>query len=627
MFLPHSAVRALLAAALFTLAPLAMTHAAHAQPGEEKAAGKADSTAKSIGIGHIEIHGELAEVPHPLAWLMGSGDHPTMRDMLALLKEASEEDKISGLVIRLREAHLSLTQVEELGSAIKSLRATGKKVHLFADGYSTPELVLGSYFDEVMLQAGGGIEFPGMYMEEMYLADTMAWAGLTPQMVQVGDYKGANEQYMRSAPSPQWEENISGLLDALYGNMRARVKQARKMDDAKLDEAMTQCWMALGETGKKVGLIDTIIDLPALTKHLETSYATDEIDWHEFDVADSTPKLDTSNPFSMLGKLFKEPNHSPTRDAIAIVHINGPIIDGESREGGFFGESSVGADTIRRALSEIEDEDLFKGVVVRIDSPGGSAIASEVIWQGMKRLSETRPVWVSVGSMAASGGYYCLVAGQKVYVNPSSIVGSIGVVGGKVAMTGLYDKAKIRIHGRERGPMGHMLASSAPWTDAEQAVVRAKMKETYDLFASRVSAGRTGIDLSKTAEGRLFAGADAVKMKMADAVGGLNDCVRDLAKDLKLVEGDYQILEYPGPRALTEVIGDMMGGMGGTVRSPLAAASRNMGEQMGVGMISGTMKQLVGEKNWPMVRDQLSALMQLREQRVILASPRTIIVK
>lgn len=616
-------VIALLAAAVFTMAPLAVTSTFAASMIDDKA--DAGTKTKKVGVGHIEIHGALAEMPHPLAWLMGSGDHGTMRDMLALIKEAAEDVELSALVIRLREAPLSLTQVEELGSAIEHVRKSGKKVHLFADGYSATELVLGSYCDEIMLQQGGGIAFPGMYMEEMYLADTMAWAGLTPQMVQVGDYKGANEQYMRTSPSPQWEENISGLLDALYGNMRSRIKQARKLDDAKLDEAMKQCWMALGETGTKVGLIDSTFDLPALSKHLEKAYSS-EIDWHNFDVADATPKLDTSNPFSMLSKLFKEPNHSPTRDAIAIVHINGPIVDGESTEGGFLGESSVGSHTIRRALTEIEDEELFKGVVVRIDSPGGSAIASEVIWQGLTRLSQTRPVWVSVGSMAASGGYYCLVGGQKVYVNPSSIVGSIGVVGGKIAMTGLYDKLKVRVHGRERGPMGGMLSSSSPWTADEQAAVRQKMQETYDLFTSRVSAGRKGIDLSKTAEGRLFAGSDAVKLKMADAVGGLNDCVRDLAKELKLVEGDYQILEFPGPRSLPEVFSDMMGPMAGTP-NPLAATGHRIGEHAGVGAIAGTLKLLVGEKHWPAVRDHLSALMQLRKHRVVLTSPRAIIVK
>jgi protease-4 len=324
----------------------------------------------------------------------------------------------------------------------------------------------------------------------------------------------------------------------------------------------------------------------------------------------------------MMGKLMKQPQTTPTRDSIAIVYITGPIMDGESKQGGFMGEASVGSYTVRRALSEIEDEDLIKGVVVRIDSPGGSAIASEVIWQGLNRLQAKKPVWVSVGSMAASGGYYCLSGGQKVYVNPSSIVGSIGVVGGKVSMTGLYDKLKIHTYGRERGPMGRMLAASTPWTNAEQDLVRAKMQETYDLFTKRVSEARPGIELAKTAEGRLFTGNDAIKNRMADKVGGLDDCIEDLAAELKLTGGDYEILEYPGPKAFMEVIGESLGSY---VTAPNVAGK--IAEDAGPQMLFGTVKELVGPRQWPQIRDQISAFMELRKEPVILTSPRAVYVR
>lgn len=607
----------LLAGVLVAVSGLAVAMPSVARAEEVRTPAAAES--KTVGL--IELHGELSEMPHPLAWLMGSEDHMTLRDVIGLLHDVRDDDNVNGLVIRLRDCKLSLTQCEELGSVISTIRASGKKVHLFADNYETTEMVLGSYCDEILIQAGGGVSVPGMYMEEMYLADTMAWAGLTPQMVQVGDYKGANEQYMRTAPSPQWDQNISSLLDGLYGNVRDRIKKGRKLSDTQLDDAMRQSWMALAETGKKAGLVDEAVDLPGLTKHLERTYGSD-LKWDTFATKSEGMALDTSNPFAIFSKLTKEPSNSPSRDAIAIVHVNGPIVDGESTSGGFMGESSVGSYTIRRALSEIEDEDLFKGVVVRIDSPGGSAIASEVIWQGLNRLSQKKPVWVSVGSMAASGGYYCLVGGQKVYVNPSSIVGSIGVVGGKIAMTGLYDKLKIHVHGRERGPMGRMLASSTPWTTDEQKLVRDKMSETYELFTKRVSEGRKGIELSRTAEGRLFTGADAIKLNMADKLGGLDDCVRDLAAELKLTEGDYQILEFPGPKSLPEILGETFGGM---AAAPNVA--QKFGEQAGPAMLFGPVKELVGERHWRQIRDHMAAFMQLRKEPVILTSPRAIIVK
>ncbi len=582
---------------------------------------KADKTGPTVGVGLIEIHGDLAEQPHPLTWLFGSGDHMTLREVTDLIRDAGEDDNLKSIVIRLRDSKIHLTQAEEIGAAIDKARKNGKKVVLFSDSYETTETVLGSYCDEAIIQDGGGVSVPGMYMEEMYLADTMNWAGLTPQMVQIGDYKGANEEYMRSSPSPQWEQNISGLLDGLYGNVRTRIKTGRHMDDAQLDSAMRQAWMALSDTGAKVGLIDAAIDLPELDAHLKSKLGG-ELEWTDYTPEDKSLQMDTSNPFAMVSKLTKQPETKPTREALAILYINGPIVDGESTEGGFMGEKSVGSDTVRRSLSEIEDEDLIKGVIVRIDSPGGSAIASEVIWQGLHRLQSKKPVWISVGSMAASGGYYCLSGGQKVYVNPSSIVGSIGVVGGKVAMSGLYDKLKIHVHGRERGPMGRMLAASTPWSDAEQSLVRGKMQETYDLFTRRVSEARKGIDLKTTAEGRLFVGSDAIKNHMADKIGGLDDCVDDLAAELKLTTGEYEIMEYPGPKSLGEVLGDALGGY---VMAPNVGAK--VAEQAGPQMLFGTVKELVGPRQWPQLRDQLSAFMQLRKEPVVLTAPRAVIVR
>jgi protease-4 len=589
---------------------------------DKKAEAKTEASTTHVGL--IEIHGSPSEQPHPLAWLFGNDEHPTLRQIIDLFKEAAEDKDITVFVVRLREAELRSSQAEEIGQAMQRLRDAGKKVHLFADGYSTVEMLLASYADEAIIQAGGGIMLPGMHMEEMYLADTFAWAGVVPQMVQVGDYKGANEQYMRSAPSPAWDQNINGLLDSLYGNMRTRIKQGRHMDDAQLDEAMKQNWMSLAETGKKTGLIDAIVDLPALDDHLKAKYSS-EIEWTNYEVESKGAKIDAANPFSMLSKLTSTPHNHATREAIAIVHIDGPIIDGDSKQGGMFSsESSVGSTTIRRALEDIRDDDLIKGVILRIDSPGGSAIASEVIWQGVKRLRETKPVWVSVGSMAASGGYYILVSGEKVYVNPSSIVGSIGVVGGKMAMGGLYNKAKVHVVERSRGPLGGMMSGASPWNEQQVALVRAKMKETYDLFASRVSAGRSGIDLSKTAEGRLFTGHDAVNLKMADKVGSLDDCIADLAKSQNLTEGEYQILEFPGPKSVAEVFGDMMGGM---VSAPNIGASNAIGEQAGAAMLRGAMKEVLGERTFKDVAAQLDALMQLRKEPVLLTSPTAIIVK
>jgi protease IV len=570
-------------------------------------------------VGLIELEHALSEKPGELDWLFGGKGKHTLRDVVGVLRDAASDDGLDAVMIRLREAPLTTTQIEELGAAIERVRAAGKKVHLFSESYGAAELMLGSYADEVVMQDGGGVMLPGMHMEEMFLADTLAWAGVKADYVQVGDFKGASEQMSRSSPSPQWDQNINQLLDSLYGNLRGRIMAGRKMDDARLDAAMKESFLATSETAKKVGLVDATIDLPTLSDHLGGRYGQ-EIAWTNLiDEEENAMTLNASNPFAMLAKLTKEPDMTPRRETIAVVHIDGPIVDGESTAAGFMGEQSVGSTTVRRALSEIEDEDQIKGVVIRINSPGGSAIASEIIWRGVRRVAEKKPVWVSVGNMAASGGYYIASSGQKIFVNPSSIVGSIGVVGGKLAMGGLYEHLKVRVVPRSRGPMGGMLGSVASWTDEERSLVKRKMTETYDLFTKRVTQGRPGIDLSQTAEGRLFTGDRAVKNKMADEIGSLDDAISQLASATGLGEGEYDVMDFPGPRSLGDVIGEALGGFAG-------ASAPTTGRGQG-SILASTMREVVGDETFAAIRDPLAAMLQMREEPVLLVSPKVLIIR
>jgi protease-4 len=578
-------------------------------------------------IAFIELDGHLHERQVTANPFGGKKGQMLMRDLIAGIDKAAGDPNIAGLLIQLKDAELKGAQIEEVGRALNRFRAAGKRVHLFAENYGTHDLHLGSYADEVILQQGGEVSLPGIYMEEMFLADTFKWVGITPDFVQIGDYKGASEQMANSKPSKAWDENINGLLDSMYGQMRAELKRGRKLTDAQLDKAMENAWMADGNEAKKSGLIDASIDLPELKNHLKQVYSATDITW-ETDILPTHGeelKFDQSNPFAMmgqLGKMFSKPEHEPKRETIAVLHIDGAIVDGDSGGGGLMGGgNSVGARTIRRALKEIEKNDLIKGLVVRIDSPGGSAIASEVIWQGLKRVSAAgKPVYASVGSMAASGGYYIAVGSDKIYVNPSSIVGSIGVVGGKMALGGAYEKLKINVVPRSRGPRGSMMASATPWSEADKKLVRDKMTQTYNLFTSRVTAGRKGIDLSKTAEGRLFLGDNAVKLSMADSIGGLEDAAKDMAKTLNLASGSYDLMDYPAPKGFDEVLEDLFGKFGGAgARSPLQGSL--------IADVSQIAQGIVGPRNWDNFSASFTGMMQLQREPVLVITPSILLVK
>jgi protease IV len=442
----------------------------------------------------------------------------------------------------------------------------------------------------------------------------------------VGDYKGASEQMARSTPSPQWDQNINQLLDSMYANVRKPLMVGRNLDGAKLDEAMKVTWLADSADAKGVGLVDSVIDLPMLSSHLKDAYGK-QVTWvsNVLRGTESSSAMDFSNPFALLTKLGQKPDFTPTSDTIAVVHITGPIVDGESSGGGGLmgGGANVGSRTIRNALEDIRKQDLIKGVVMRIDSPGGSATASEIIWQGVKRVAEKKPVWVSVGGMAASGGYYIAVSGDKIYVNPSSIVGSIGVVGGKISMQELYSKFKVNVVGRGRGPMADMFASGTGWDDQDKALVRAKMTDTYNLFTKRVSAGRPGIDLSKTAEGRLFTGDKAIGLGMADKVGGLESCINDLASSLSLDEPDIQ--HYPAPRPFEEVLKESLGGI---VQAPGVQVRQRPGAiGPATGQLLSVVREIMGDNAYRQIDAELRGFLQLRDERVLLVSPRALIFR
>jgi protease-4 len=573
-------------------------------------------------IGMIELTGKPRETPGPLEWLFGMGEVPTLRAVVNALHEASKDDGIDGVVIRLKDAELTATQVQEIGTAIQEVRSAHKKVHIFAEGYETTDLMLGSYADEVLAQQGGEVSFPGVYMEEMYLADTLGWVGLKADFVQVGDYKGASEPLARNGPSKEWSQNIDQLLDSMYANVRKPIMSGRKLSDKKLDEAMETAWMADAGDAVKAGLIDKEVDLADLSDYLKKEYGK-EIDWDDELLPEGPKNKPDLNPFAIMGLLSKKPEAKPTKPTIAVIHIDGAIIDGDSKGGGIMGgEGQVGSRTLRNALEDVMDEDMVKGVVVRIDSPGGSAVASEIIWQGIRRVAEKKPVWVSVGSMAASGGYYCAVAGDKIYVNPSSIVGSIGVVGGKISMQGLYDLLKVHVVGRGRGPRAGMFASSQSWSPQDKEAIRTKMTQTYSLFTKRVTSGRKGIDLSTTAEGRVFTGDKAIGMKMADAIGGLDDCIKDLAKDRKLSE--YGVQDYPLPKSLGEVLEDAAKGFG--VTAPRISGQAPLNADAPLQILAG-IRELVGPRVWSQLEPSIRAMFQLRDQPVVLMSPRVLIVK
>ena len=266
--------------------------------------------------------------------------------------------------------------------------------------------------------------------------------------------------------------------------------------------------------------------------------------------------VDLSNPFSILATISKKPAPT-TKPAIAIVYADGVIVDGEGEGSIFSSEDQVGSDSMRRAFRAALRDDNVKAIVLRINSPGGSALASEAIWQSVRHVAAKKPVIVSVGGMAASGGYYIACSGDTIFADPSAIVGSIGVVGGKLVMKDLFDKIGLGTETFKVGRNAGLYSQTEPWDDRQRRLVRNMMQETYDLFTRRVMATRKDkiVDIDKVARGRIFLARDAKALGMVDEIGGLEQALAFTANKAHLKQGEYDIRVLPAPKTLADYLG------------------------------------------------------------------------
>jgi protease-4 len=580
----------------------------------------ADAVAKPRFVGWLELSGPLREGPPPVVIISADEAGPSLRSTVKRLHDLAQRDEYDGLVIYLAQPQLSLTQVGELGQAILVVRAAGKKVLAFAEAYDLPSYLLACYTDEILLQHHGELRIQGIRVEEIYLRGLFEKLGIKADMLQVGRFKGAADPLTRTGPSEAWSQNIDALLDDLYDQMLLQIEKARHLKRAQVEALFADCLALTDEQFVQRGAIDRLVNrdlAKATAEHFGDDFARVHMD------AEASVKLEMNNPLALFSTLFQPRKPRIQRDTIALVHAGGVIARGDANSRGaatgLFGSTGISSRAMVRTFGKIAKNAKIKGVVLRIDSPGGSALASEMIWQAAHELAQGKPVYVSVGPMAASGGYYIACAAQRIYVSEQSIVGSIGVVGGKITLGGLYEKIGLNVHSRARGPLSSIFNSSEPFTDQQRKVLQASMQRTYDLFTQRIMAGRsTAIkDIDAVAHGRVFTGRQAVKNGMADRLGSVEDAITDLADHLGLIKGSYDVVAMPPPLTLAEFLDQFLGGT--QLRAGLEAINGEPALQLARG--------LLGAQRWRAAARTLTGLMLIRDESVLTLMPRAIVVR
>lgn len=505
-------------------------------------------------VAEIDLSGQIAEQPNSFSLFGGEQDN--LQSLVGRIDKARKDPKIEAvLMILAADVDMNLSQAEELRDALARLRDAKKKSFVYADSYDTATYVMASGATDICMLRGGEIMLPGIGLQTMFYRGAFDKLGVQADYVQIGEYKGAQEPYTRTGASDELRGEFKHLSSAMYDELIDGISQHRDLskDAVKrfIDESIVD-----GAEAKQLKLVDRLLDQDGLQRLLKRRLKND-IDLIKDYGERERPSIDFSNPFALLSSLAKKPAESE-KPAVAVIYAHGVITDGDGN-GSFFGESGVGSEAMRKAFRIAERDEHIKAVVLRIDSPGGSALASEVMWQAARRLTREahKPLIISVGSMAASGGYYLASAGDTIFADPHAIVGSIGVVGGKLVLKDLFAKLGLSTESFVQGANADLFSQEAEWTDSQRELVHKWMQKTYEQFTKRVMTTRKGKikDIDQVARGRVFLAGQAKELGMIDEIGGCSDAIEFAARQAKLQPDSYEIRSLPAPKTLADYIG------------------------------------------------------------------------
>jgi len=560
---------------LWTVAtPLALGGGASALGGEtaavvEKVLGKQAEKKPAALIAQVTLAGSLPDGVGQGGLLADVAPH--LHRVIERLDKAAGDDRVKGVVLSIESPDLGRARADELRAAVARLRKAGKPVAAHLVGSEPVHYMVALACDTITMPPAATLEITGVRAEVTFFKQLLDTLGVQAEILQVGEFKGAGEPLTRSTMSPQLRAQYEAFVGDLFEQLVERIAADRKLAPEKVRE-LVDTGVFTPEAAREAGLIDAVgyedEVAAALAKKVELAEPKIARDY-------AARKMD--NDFSGIGGLVKlvemlsgqkQTAASGKQKQVAIVHVTGEIAEGKGRDDLLAG-GAAGSDAVIEAIRDAAQDDKVAAIVLRIDSPGGSALASDLIWREAERTK--KPVVASLSDTAASGGYYVAVAADKIVAAPGTLTGSIGVVGGKIAVGNALDRYGVHTDVVSKGKNAGWLSMQTPFTAAEREAFMATMKDVYRLFTTKVAAGRK-LDLAKLetlAEGRVFTGRMAKEAGLVDRLGTLDDAI-DEAKQLAGLAADEEIerVLLPEPRGLF----DDLFGMTGAAAPPMAGA-------------------------------------------------------
>jgi protease-4 len=470
----------------------------------------------------LHLRAALAELPGPAR---GREAPSSLLEALLLLDAAARDPRVAGVLLRVGATPAGWSGIASLRRALLELRARGKPVAVHAESLDAPSLLLASAASRIWLPETGQLHLVGLRAESFYLRDLLTRLGVRADVVHIGTHKTAAEALTRQGMSPEQREQLEELVDDLFAGLVEGVAQGRGLAPAAVRSAIDRGPFA-APAAVEAGLVDACL-------------YPDEIEGALAALAPA-PADGPRRAVCVDARIYAAlPPHHDLRlvrngePGLAYVVLEGPIHRGGAAAG-------VAADSASELLASLREAPEVRGVALRIESPGGDALASDLLWREVERLRREKPVVASLADVAASGGYYVACAADAIFAEAGTLTGSIGVVGGKLDLANLYARLGIAREGVERGARAGMLSESRAFSVDERQALRAGMSALYASFVDRVARGR-GLAreaVLRAAEGRVWSGTRAAQLRLVDALGGPLEALCDLRRRAGFAPGE-----------------------------------------------------------------------------------------
>ncbi len=499
-------------------------------------------------VAHFHLSGRLTESPMVDPFGLVAEQVTSLAELADRLQRASTDDSVKALILTYDGMSFGFGQLEELRQAIGRVKAAGKKVYVHAEVVTTFPYALLCAGNHLSLAPESSLWLTGLYGEGLYVKGLLDKIGIEADMMHVGDYKSAGELFTRTGPSKEAAENINWIFDSYYDSLVGMIAASRDKTPEVVRKLIDR-GMYLADEALKEGLIDAVETRQAFVYRVrEETEGPVKVD-NRYG-REKEPQINLASPlalFSILAEMFKTPQR-PQKDAVAVIYVEGPILPGHGQASLFGSISAAFSGDIRKTLEKAAGDNSVKAVVMRVNSPGGSATASEVILNATRQVQARKPFIVSMGNVAASGGYYVSCGADTIFADRATITASIGVAGGKLMTKGMWDKLGINWVPYQRGARADIFTSSRPFNDDERALLGRYMQDVYEVFKGHVVKGR-GTKLAKPVEemagGRVYTGKQALDLGLVDKTGGLHEAIEYAAAQASLE--DYDVRTIPEP--------------------------------------------------------------------------------